>query len=77
MDGKRPVLFWLHGGGFSGGSGDWGWTDGASLARHHDMVVVSINHRLNVFGYLYLAETGASGLRGFRQCRDAGHRGGA
>jgi para-nitrobenzyl esterase len=55
---KRPVLFWLHGGGFIGGSGDWGWSDGASLARQHDVVVVSINHRLNIFGFLYLAEFG-------------------
>jgi para-nitrobenzyl esterase len=53
---KRPVLVWLHGGGFSGGSGDWGWTDGTNLARKNDVVVVSLNHRLNIFGYLYLGE---------------------
>ena len=58
--GSRPVLFWLHGGGFSGGSGDWGWTDGARLARKYDLVVVSINHRLNAFGYLHLGDIGGA-----------------
>jgi para-nitrobenzyl esterase len=54
---KRPVMVWLHGGGFSGGSGDWGWTDGTNLARKNDVVVVSLNHRLNIFGHLYLGES--------------------
>ena len=53
---KRPVTVWLHGGGFSTGSG-WGpTTDGVNLARTGDVVVVSINHRLNVFGFTYLGE---------------------
>ena len=57
-DHRRPVMVWLHGAGFGAGSGDWGWTDGTNLACHHDVVVVSINHRLNIFGFLSLAEIG-------------------
>jgi para-nitrobenzyl esterase len=55
---KRAVMVWLHGGGFSAGSGDWRWTDGANLSRENDVVVVSLNHRLNVFGHLYLGDIG-------------------
>jgi para-nitrobenzyl esterase len=56
--GKRPVMVWLHGGGFAVGSGSHASYDGAHLARRGDVVVVTINHRLNVFGYLYLGEIG-------------------
>ncbi len=52
---KRPVMVWLHGGGFSSGSGGEAITEGGNLARKGDVVVVSINHRLNVFGYLQLS----------------------
>jgi para-nitrobenzyl esterase len=56
---KRPVLVYMHGGGFSGGSGhDLLAYDGENLARGGDVVVVTHNHRLNVFGYLNLAEAG-------------------
>jgi para-nitrobenzyl esterase len=55
---KRPVMFWLHGGGFAGGSDGFLAYDGTRLARLHDVVVVGINHRLNAFGYLYLADFG-------------------
>jgi para-nitrobenzyl esterase len=55
---KRPVMVWLHGGGFSTGSGGFTIYDGANLARKHDVVTVTVNHRLNVFGFLYLAEIG-------------------
>lgn len=55
---KRPVMLWLHGGGFSGGSDGFVSYDGTELARKHDVVVVGINHRLNIFGFLYLAELG-------------------
>ena len=55
---KRPVMVWLHGGAFGYGSGNRGVTDGANLARRGDVVVVSINHRLNIFGFLHLAEIG-------------------
>jgi para-nitrobenzyl esterase len=53
---KRPVMVWLHGGGFAVGSGSNPAYDGARLAAAENVVVVSINHRLNVFGYLYLGE---------------------
>jgi para-nitrobenzyl esterase len=56
---RRPVMVYMHGGGFSGGNGhDLLSYDGQNLARHHDVVVVTHNHRLNVFGYLNLAEMG-------------------
>src|SRR5581483_3467299 len=57
---KRPVLFWCHGGGFVSGSGSSPGTDGANLARRGDVVVVTINHRLNVLGFTYLAEFGGA-----------------
>jgi para-nitrobenzyl esterase len=53
---RRPVMVWLHGGGFSSGSGSGRILDGASLARTHDVVVVTLNHRLNVFGFTYLGD---------------------
>jgi para-nitrobenzyl esterase len=59
-DDKRPVMVWFHGGGYSYGSGSWPVYDGASLARRGDVVVVTVNHRLNVFGYLHLAELGGA-----------------
>jgi para-nitrobenzyl esterase len=52
--GKRPVMVWMHGGGFEQGSGSAPGYEGGSLARHQDVVVVCVNHRLNVLGYLYL-----------------------
>ena len=55
---KRPVMVWLHGGGFTSGSGGFKIYDGVNLAGKHDVVVVTINHRLNAFGYLYLADLG-------------------
>ena len=55
---KRPVMVWLHGGAFAYGSGNRAVTDGANLARRGDVVVVSVNHRLNIFGYLHLADIG-------------------
>jgi para-nitrobenzyl esterase len=55
--GKRPVMFWIHGGGFTTGSGSSPVYDGVSLASRGDVVVVSINHRLNVFGYLHLGDS--------------------
>jgi para-nitrobenzyl esterase len=51
---KKPVMVWLHGGGFAVGSGGVRIYDGHNLARHGDVVVVTANHRLNVFGYTYL-----------------------
>jgi para-nitrobenzyl esterase len=59
-DGKhRPVMVWLHGGGFSAGSGqELRSYDGENLARRGDVVVVSLNHRLNVLGHLDLSKYG-------------------
>lgn len=54
--GKRPVMVWCHGGGFATGSGSSPVTDGANLARRGDVVVVSLNHRLNVLGFTHLGE---------------------
>ncbi len=51
---KRPVLLWCHGGGFASGSGSSPVTEGANLARRGDVVVVTINHRLNVLGFTFL-----------------------
>src|SRR6185369_4039328 len=56
--GKRPVMVWLHGGGFASGSGAYTIYSGRELARKHDAVSISVNHRLNIFGFLYLAEFG-------------------
>jgi para-nitrobenzyl esterase len=51
---RRPVMVWLHGGGYTGGSDGSPTYDGTNLAHKQGVVVVGINHRLNVFGYLYL-----------------------
>jgi para-nitrobenzyl esterase len=53
---KRPVMVWLHGGGFAEGSANEPLYNGAALARRGNLVLVGVNHRLNVFGYLYLDE---------------------
>ena len=56
--GRRPVMVWLHGGGFANGSGSYSIYAGNELARQHDVVAISINHRLNIMGFLHLAEFG-------------------
>ncbi len=56
---KKPVMVWLHGGGYSAGSSiEQVCYDGANMARCGDVVVVTINHRLNILGYLDLSEFG-------------------
>ena len=55
---KRAVMVWLHGGGFSVGSANEATYDGANLARTQDVVVVGVNHRLNIFGHLDLSTFG-------------------
>ena len=67
---RLPVLFWIHGGGFSGGSPSWMKTDGRRLASRGDGVVVSVTHRLNVFGHLYLAEVAGAG---YESSANVGH----
>ena len=53
---KRPVMVWCHGGGFATGSGSSPDNDGTNLARRGDVVVVTINHRLNVLGFANLSD---------------------
>ena len=62
LDGSRPVMVWIHGGAFSGGSGSTQLYDGTPFARD-GVVYVSINYRLHALGFLYLDELfeGASG----------------
>jgi para-nitrobenzyl esterase len=59
LSGKRPVMLYLHGGGFSFGSSyELPSHDGAQMARHHDVVQVSVNHRLNTLGFFDVSEIG-------------------
>jgi para-nitrobenzyl esterase len=61
LTGKRPVMFYMHGGGFSFGSAyELPSHDGAQMARRHDVVQVSVNHRLNILGFFDAAEIGGS-----------------
>ena len=53
---KRPVLVWIHGGGFSGGTGGTPIYDGTALAKRGDAVVVTINYRLGALGFVNLNE---------------------
>jgi para-nitrobenzyl esterase len=67
--GRRPVLVWFHGGGWTVGSGNVASYDGTRLSARGDAVVVTVNHRLGALGYLWLAEVGgeefaASGTAG-------------
>lgn len=61
LSGKRPVMVYFHGGGFSFGSSyELSAHDGAQMARHHDVVQVSVNHRLNILGFFDASEIGGS-----------------
>ncbi len=53
---KRPVMVYIHGGAYSNGTVNAQLYDGTRLAKRGDVVVVTVNHRLNSFGYVYLAE---------------------
>jgi para-nitrobenzyl esterase len=66
---KRPVMVWYHGGAFGYGSANTARLDGTNLAAHHDVVVVSVNHRLNILGFMHLAELGGAD---FAQSGNAG-----
>src|SRR5260370_8585912 len=57
---KRPVMVWLHGGGYAVGSGGSVRYDGSNLARKHEVVVVTVNHRLNAFGFLDVSSIGGA-----------------
>ncbi|WP_321475117.1 carboxylesterase family protein [uncultured Paludibaculum sp.] len=59
LTGKRPVMFYMHGGGFTFGSAyELASQDGAQMARHHDVVSVTVNHRLNSLGFLDVSTIG-------------------
>jgi para-nitrobenzyl esterase len=61
LTGRRPVMFYIHGGGFSFGSSyELASHDGAQMARHHDVVQISVNHRLNVLGFFDASEIGGT-----------------
>lgn len=57
-DRRRPVLVWLHGGGYSSGGGALDWYDGGTLAREGDVVVVGVNYRLGPLGFLRVEGVG-------------------
>ncbi len=56
LDGKRPVLVWIHGGAFQFGSGSTPWYDGSKFATNGDVVVVTMNYRLGPLGFMYLGD---------------------
>ncbi|HWC17583.1 MAG TPA: carboxylesterase family protein [Terriglobales bacterium] len=61
LTGRRPVMFYIHGGGYSFGSSyELPSHEGAQMARHHDVVQVSVNHRLNILGFFEVSEIGGS-----------------
>lgn len=61
LTGKRPVMVYFHGGGFFFGSAyELPSQEGAQMARHHEVVAVSVNHRLNILGFLDLSEIGGA-----------------
>ena len=53
---KRPVMVYMHGGAFTLGSASDPWYDGTSFAANHSIVVVSLNYRLGILGFVYLAD---------------------
>ena len=65
LTGKRPVMFYIHGGMFEFGSSyELPSHEGAQMARNHDVVQVSVNHRLNALGFLDVSEVGGSAYEG-------------
>lgn len=66
-DAGRPVMVWIHGGGFTSGTGATPWYDGTALCTRGDVVVVTLNYRLGALGFLHTAGLGghaSSGLAG-------------
>lgn len=63
LDGRRPVMVWIHGGGFETGSPTTPWYEGSSLARR-GVVVVTVGYRLGALGFLHLDEVRGSGNAG-------------
>lgn len=60
----RPVMFWIHGGGFTGGSGADSLSDGGNLASREDIVTVTINYRLSTLGFLAIPGSNITGNYG-------------
>ncbi len=69
--GKRPIMVYLHGGGYERGAGSAPGLDGSNLARAGDLVVVTLNHRLGAFGFTHLPGAGAADAR-FAEAGNAG-----
>jgi len=67
-DRRRPVLVWIHGGGFMTGSGSIPWYDGRTFVRSGDAVVVSLNYRLGPLGFLHLADLGGEAYASSGNC---------
>jgi para-nitrobenzyl esterase len=67
---KRPVMVWIHGGFYTVGSGNQAIYDGTNLAVAGDVVVVTVTHRINLYGYLCLDGLGG---RGFEHAPNVGH----
>jgi para-nitrobenzyl esterase len=63
-DVTRPVMVWVHGGAFTSGSGSWPMYDGTPVAARGDAVVVTINHRLGILGFLHLEDAAGEEYRG-------------
>jgi len=64
LSGRRPVMFYIHGGGYEFGSAyELPSHEGANMARYHDVVAVSVNHRLNALGFLDVSEVGGEEYR--------------
>ena len=70
---RRPVMVWFHGRGFYAGAASERLYDGARLAKRGDLVVVTVNHRLNAVRLSLPRKAGGDRLQGLRQCRRAGH----
>lgn len=67
-DKRRPVMVWIHGGAFISGSGSSASYDGASFAEQGDVVVVTINYRLGIMGFLHLGEIGGKEYEASGNC---------
>jgi para-nitrobenzyl esterase len=63
-DARRPVMVWIHGGAFVGGSGSTPWYDGGSFARRGGVVLVTLNYRLGAFGFLHLQDLAGEAFAG-------------
>lgn len=70
--GLRPVVIWIHGGGYFAGSSLAPESEGSKLAAEHDVLVVSVTHRLGILGYLDLESYGVegSGTAGLTRIRE-------